>query len=79
MKTAVVLVCLSLLIACSTTGTASLKDLPPDWPPLGTTKQEVQDRLGKPTTQSVALLDGKQQEVWGYNYATAEVSPLLWG
>lgn len=67
-----------VLTGCSTTGTASLKDLPPDWPPIGTSKADVRARLGPPTSQSVTLLDGQQQEVWGYHYATAQVSPLLW-
>jgi hypothetical protein len=72
-------VCLSLLLTgCSTTGTASLKDLPADWPPLGATKDAVQSRLGPPASQSVILQDGQQREVWGWNYGSAEMNPLLW-
>lgn len=66
-----------LLAACATTGTASLKDLPLEWPPLGTTKQEVLARLGSPSSQSVTMIDGRQSEIWGYDYGHGEVSPLL--
>jgi hypothetical protein len=66
------------LAGCSTTGTASLKELPNDWPPLGETKEVVHSRLGEPSSQSVILQDGQQREVWGWNYGSAELNPLLW-
>lgn len=72
-------VCVCLTLAgCATTGTASLKDIPPDWPPLGATKAAVESRLGPPASQSVMLQDGHQREVWGWDYGSAELNPLLW-
>jgi outer membrane protein assembly factor BamE (lipoprotein component of BamABCDE complex) len=72
-----VIFCL-MLSGCATIGTRSLQDLPAEWPPLGTTKDEVRDRLGSPSSQSVILHDNQQREVWGWNYGTAELNPLLW-
>ena len=69
---------LILLAGCSTTGTASLKDLHADWPPVGTTKEEVQTRLGQPSTHSMSLESGQQEETWTYNYEQGERNPLLY-
>jgi hypothetical protein len=66
-----------LLTGCATVGSMSLKDLPAEWPPVGTTKSQVQSRLGPPLSQSVMLQDGVQRETWGYHYASAEMNPLL--
>lgn len=63
--------------SCSTIGSTALRDLPADWPPVGTTKAEVRARLGPPFSQSVMLQDGVEREAWGYHYAHAEMNPLL--
>lgn len=68
---------LALLAACATTGTASLNDLPPDWPPLGTTRQDVEARLGQPSTRSVLIESNEQRELWIYQYQQSETHPLL--
>jgi len=68
---------LILCAGCATTGTAALKDLPDDWPPLGTTKQDVHTRLGQPSTHSMSVESGQQQEMWIYNYEQSETNPLL--
>ncbi len=68
---------LALLAGCANTGTASLKDLPDDWPPLGTTKQDVQTRLGQPATYSTSIENDEQRDIWTYNYEQSETNPLL--
>jgi len=68
---------LALLAGCSSTGTASLKDLPDDWPPLGTPKQEVHTRLGEPASRSIGTENDEQQEKWTYRYEQGETNPLL--
>jgi hypothetical protein len=77
MKIALLLAFSALLGGCATVGSTALKDLPVDWPPVGTTKSEVQSRLGPPLSQSVMVQQGIQQETWGYHYAYAEINPLL--
>lgn len=66
-----------LMAGCATAGNPSLKDLSPDWPPLGTTKEEVQARLGQPSAHSMSIESGEQQESWIYNYEQGETNPLL--
>jgi len=68
---------LILCTGCATTGTAALKDLPDDWPPLGTTKQDVHTRLGQPSTHSMIIEGDEQREMWVYNYEQGETHPLL--
>jgi len=68
---------LVLLTGCSTTGTAALKDLPEDWPPLGTTKQEVQTRLGQPSIHSRSIERDQPVEIWIYEYQQSETHPVL--
>jgi hypothetical protein len=64
-------------VGCVSTGDQRVAQLPPDWPPMGTTQAEVRERLGEPSSQKVSLENGEQREVWGYKYAHASASPLL--
>jgi len=60
---------LAVLVGCAAKGTVALKDFPDNWPPIGTTKQEVQDRLGQPSTSSMSQDEsGQPEELWRYDY-----------
>lgn len=68
---------LVLAAGCATTGTASLKDLPEDWPPLGTTKLEVLTRLGQPSSYVRSMQRDEPVEIWIYKYEQSETHPVL--
>jgi hypothetical protein len=68
---------LFILLAGCATGTASLKDLPEGWPSLGTTRQEVQARLGEPSTHVSSIERDGPEEIWIYEYEQSETHPLL--
>lgn len=63
--------------SCTATGTVALKDLPEDWPPLGTTKAEVRARLGQPSSQSESIERDLPVEFWIYDYREDETHPVL--
>ena len=68
---------LTVFAACAAKGTVALKDLPDNWPPLGTTKQEVQDRLGEPSTRSMSVEGDHPEERWSYEYAAGQDNLFL--
>ncbi len=60
---------LAMLVGCAAQGNITLKDLPDKWPPIGATKQEVQDRLGPPSTSFKTQNEsGQPDEIWRYEY-----------
>jgi len=68
---------LVLSIGCGAKGTVALKDLPDNWPPIGTSKQEVQDRLGAPSTSSMSDENGHPEEQWHYDYEEGQENLFL--
>ncbi len=66
-----------LLVGWSTTDSDPIKDLPPDWPPLGATKAEVRKRLGSPSSQSITAFIGVERETWSYHFEEVESDPFL--
>jgi len=68
---------LVILVGCAAQGTVALKDLPDNWPPIGTTKQEVQDRLGAPSTSSMSHESGQPEELWRYDYEERQENLFL--
>ncbi len=69
---------LAVLAGCATKGTVALRDLPDNWPPVGTTKQEVQNRLGQPSSHSMSVETGQPEEIWTYAYEEGERNPFLY-
>jgi len=66
---------LAILVGCAAKGNIALKDLPDTWPPIGTTKQEVQDRLGSPSTSTMSHDEnGQPEELWHYRYEEGPLS-----
>jgi outer membrane protein assembly factor BamE (lipoprotein component of BamABCDE complex) len=68
---------LIVLTGWSSTDTDPIKDLPADWPPLGTTRAEVRQRLGSPSSQSVTVFSGAERETWSYHFEQADSDPFL--
>ena len=69
---------LAMLVGCTAKGTVALKDLPDKWPPIGTTKQEVQNRLGQPSTSSMTQSEsGQPEEIWRYEYEEGQENLFL--
>jgi len=69
---------LAILVGCAAKGNIALKDLPDTWPPIGTTKQEVQDRLGSPSTSTMSHDEnGQPEELWHYRYEEGQDNLFL--
>lgn len=69
---------LAMLVGCAAKGNVALKDLPDKWPPIGTTKQEVQDRLGEPSVSSMTQDEsGQPEETWHYEYEDGQDNLFL--
>lgn len=69
---------LAVMVGCAAKGTVALKDLPDNWPPVGTTKQEIEDRLGPPSTHSMSVESGHPEEIWSYAYEEDVQNPFLY-
>lgn len=73
----IIMLALAVLTGCAAKGTVALKDLPDNWPPIGTTKQEVQDRLGEPSTSSMSQESDHPEEIWRYDYEESQENLFL--